>query len=165
MQHFKFVNLWFRFFDVTNRLYIAILENFWSHCEILKPSPPLLFCISLSARDIMLTITFLCVIFALILKFLQLQKTSQMLCIEKESQEFEQKKKFRGRLQGFFLSNHEILFYTYFLSWILIFKDNFFKGFCTFDISNNCLNSQYFWQWTNANPMKIFRQAATASKL
>ena len=27
------------------------------------------------------------------------------------------------------------------------------------------LNSQYFWKWTNANPMKIFRQAATASKL
>ena len=28
-----------------------------------------------------------------------------------------------------------------------------------------CLNSQYFWKWTNANPMKIFGRAATASKL
>ena len=27
------------------------------------------------------------------------------------------------------------------------------------------LNSQYFWKWTNANPMKIFNRAATASKL
>ena len=27
------------------------------------------------------------------------------------------------------------------------------------------LNSQYFWKWTNANPMKFFSRAATASKL
>ena len=27
------------------------------------------------------------------------------------------------------------------------------------------LNSQYFWKWTNANPIKFFGQAATASKL
>ena len=27
------------------------------------------------------------------------------------------------------------------------------------------LNSQYFWKWTNANPMKIIGQDATASKL
>ena len=27
------------------------------------------------------------------------------------------------------------------------------------------LNSQYFWKWTNANPMKIFSRSATASKL
>ena len=27
------------------------------------------------------------------------------------------------------------------------------------------LNSQYCWKWTNANPMKIFSRAATASKL
>ena len=27
------------------------------------------------------------------------------------------------------------------------------------------LNSQYFWMWTNANPMKISSRAATASKL
>ena len=26
------------------------------------------------------------------------------------------------------------------------------------------INSQYFWKWTNANPMKIFGQAATASE-
>ena len=31
--------------------------------------------------------------------------------------------------------------------------------------SCQCINSQYFWKWTNANPMKIFGQAATASKL
>ena len=29
----------------------------------------------------------------------------------------------------------------------------------------NFINSQYFWKWTNANPMKFFGQAATASKL
>ena len=27
------------------------------------------------------------------------------------------------------------------------------------------LNSQHFWKWTNANPMKIFGQATTTSKL
>ena len=27
------------------------------------------------------------------------------------------------------------------------------------------LNNQYFWKWTNANPMKIFSRAATTSKL
>ena len=27
------------------------------------------------------------------------------------------------------------------------------------------INSQYFWKWTSANPMKIFGRAATASKL
>ena len=27
------------------------------------------------------------------------------------------------------------------------------------------LNSQYFWKWTNANPMKIFRQPASHPKL
>ena len=27
------------------------------------------------------------------------------------------------------------------------------------------LNSQFFWKWTNANPMKIFRQTATVSNL
>ena len=27
------------------------------------------------------------------------------------------------------------------------------------------LNSQYFWKWTNANPMKIFRQSASHPKL
>ena len=27
------------------------------------------------------------------------------------------------------------------------------------------INSQYFWNWTNANPMKNFSRAATASKL
>ena len=26
------------------------------------------------------------------------------------------------------------------------------------------LNSQYFWKWTNANPMQFFSRAATASK-
>ena len=26
-------------------------------------------------------------------------------------------------------------------------------------------NSQYFWKWTNANPMKIFGRAATASSI
>ena len=25
-----------------------------------------------------------------------------------------------------------------------------------------CINSQYFWKWTNANPMKIFSRATTA---
>ena len=29
----------------------------------------------------------------------------------------------------------------------------------------NPINSQYFWKWTNANPMKIFSRAAIASKL
>ena len=29
----------------------------------------------------------------------------------------------------------------------------------------NLLNSQYFWKWTNANPMKIFGQLASHSKL
>ena len=27
------------------------------------------------------------------------------------------------------------------------------------------LNSHYFWKWTNANPIIIFRRVATASKL
>ena len=27
------------------------------------------------------------------------------------------------------------------------------------------LNSQYFWKWTNANPIKIFSRADTASNL
>ena len=31
-------------------------------------------------------------------------------------------------------------------------------------VSTKLLNSQYFWKWTNANPMKILGQAATASK-
>ena len=31
--------------------------------------------------------------------------------------------------------------------------------------SQTILNSQYFWKWTNANPIKIFGRAATASKL
>ena len=29
----------------------------------------------------------------------------------------------------------------------------------------NYFNSQYFWKWTNANPMNIIGQDATASKL
>ena len=30
---------------------------------------------------------------------------------------------------------------------------------------DNVFNSQYFWKWTNANPMKIFRQPASHPKL
>ena len=37
------------------------------------------------------------------------------------------------------------------------------KNSCHFYSCN--LNSQYFWNWTNANPMKIIGQDATASKL
>ena len=33
------------------------------------------------------------------------------------------------------------------------------------NFSVNPINSQYFWKWTNANPMKIIGQDATASKL
>ena len=54
-----------------------------------------------------------------------------------------------------------------------------FKGFLQLYFSKLCnfialvflndltidLNSQYFWKWTNANPMKIFRRVVTASKL
>ena len=32
-------------------------------------------------------------------------------------------------------------------------------NFCSY------FNSQYFWKWTNANPMEMFSRAATASKL
>ena len=32
-------------------------------------------------------------------------------------------------------------------------------------VSTKLLNSQYFWKWTNANPMKNFRQPASLPKL
>ena len=43
--------------------------------------------------------------------------------------------------------------------------DLIFLSKLSFSFGQGCLNSQYFCKWTNANPMKIFSRAATASKL
>ena len=42
---------------------------------------------------------------------------------------------------------------------------SFYSHFCYLNSFGPNINSQYFWKWTNANPMKNFGQAATASKL
>ena len=51
---------------------------------------------------------------------------------------------------------------TCFSQFLWIFRlECWFKG----QIISRSLNSQYFWKWTNANPMKIFRQCASHPKL
>ena len=51
--------------------------------------------------------------------------------------------------------------------WLLIIFEALylFKVCPNFGILFYHFNSQYFWKWTNAIPMKFFGQAATASKL
>ena len=76
-----------------------------------------------------------------------------------------------------FVKNIAVLFRLEGKNWMKIPRDFFYRVLegkkiillplqgILIQVGIKLLNSQYFWKWTHANPMKFFRQAATVSKL